>query len=189
MRRTKNNKLKEYLKIFAKQYTIDELLPKVNKIFDENFTRYELQKYLLRHKIKYKYKSENMARNARMMGTPKHSKPIGTEYTNYNGLVLVKVDKNKWVYKGRLIYENYYGVKLKEDEMIIFLDGNRKNFNIDNLKLITKQEAGYLGTFRLNDGIDIKDKNVIETEIAIAKTIIKSKELEKDYEKNENLDN
>ena len=177
--RKKNNKLKEYLKIFASDCTIDQMLPMVNKIFNENFTRYELQKYLLRHKIKYKYTSENMARNARMMGTPKHSKPIGTEYTNSGGLVLVKVDKNKWVYKGRLIYENYYGVKLKEDEMIIFLDGNRKNFNIDNLKLITKQEAGYLTTFKINDGIDTKDRNVIETELAIAKTIIKTKELDK----------
>lgn len=171
MRRTINNKLKEYLEVFASEYTIDELLPKVNKIFNENYNRLQLQKYLIRNKIDYKHKNKNMVR------TPKNSKPIGTEYTKPDGMILVKVAKNKWVYKQRLIYENYYGVKLKEDEYVIFLDGNRNNFNIDNLKLLTRREASYLGVFKYDYGIDIKDRNVIETEIAIAKTIIKTKDL------------
>ena len=46
MRRKINNELKEYLLVFASEYTIDELLPKVNKIFNENYTRVELNKYL-----------------------------------------------------------------------------------------------------------------------------------------------
>lgn len=171
MRRKINNKLKEYLETFASEYTIDELLPKVNKIFDENYTRLQLQKYLLRNRIPYKYTNINKSHN---MG---QEFPIGYEYVKPDGMILVKISKNTYEYKQRLIYEKHYGVKLKEDEYVIFLDGNRDNFNIDNLKLLTRQEASYLGVFKVNDGIDIKDKNVIETEIAIAKTIIKTKEL------------
>ena len=170
MRRTINNKLKQYLIGFNGELTINELLPKVNKKFKENYTRLQLQKYLVRNKIPYRYTNINKSHN---MGL---NIPIGTEYTKPDGMILVKVSRNKWVYKQRLIYEKYYGVRLKDDEYVIFLDGNRNNFNIDNLKLLTRQEASYLGVFKVN-GIDIKDRNVIETEIAIAKAIIKTKEL------------
>lgn len=173
MRRTINNKLKQYLIDFNGKLTIDELLPKVNKKFKENYTRLQLQKYLVRNKIPYKYTNKNKIRE---MGK---NIPIGTEYTKPDGMVMIKVSKNKWVYKQRLIYEKHYGVNLKNNEYVIFLDGNRNNFKINNLMLLTNKEAGYLGAFKVNDSIDIKNKNVIKTEIAIAKLMIKAKELKK----------
>lgn len=60
-----------------------------------------------------------------------------------NGYVLVKVSDIKgsrqkrnaainWVPKQRLIWEQYYG-KIPEGHQVIFLDGDKSNFDIDNL--------------------------------------------------------
>ena len=38
----------------------------------------------------------------------------------------------------RYLYEMYHDVKLNDNDMIIFLDGNKKNFKKDNLYKITK---------------------------------------------------
>lgn len=174
MRRKINPKLKEYLEIFASEYTIDELLPKVNKIFKENYTRLELQKYLVRNKIKYKYKNENMVRE---MGK---DIPIGYEYIRNDGLIKVKTAKNKYEYKQRLIYEQYHKIKLKPDEYVIFLDGNRNNFNIDNLEKVTNKESAYIGAFKVNNDLKIKDKEITKTLLLMARLTYKVKGSGKD---------
>lgn len=174
MRRKINNELKEYLLVFASEYTIDELLPKINKIFNENYTKLELQKYLVRNKIKYKYKNKNKSHK---MGL---DKPIGSEYTKPDGMVMIKVAPNKWEYKQRYIYEQYYNIKVKDNEHIIFLDGNKNNFNVDNLEKATNEECGYLGAFKNNNNLIIKDKEITKTLLLIAKTDIKTKEIRKE---------
>ena len=170
MRRKINNELKEYLKVFASEYTIDELLPKINKIFNENYTKLELQKYLVRNKIKYKYKNKNKSHK---MGL---DKPIGSEYTKPDGMIMIKVAPNKWEYKQRYIYEKYYGIKVKDNEHIIFLDGNKNNFNIDNLYKATNEECGYIGAFKINNNLIIKDKEITKILLLMAKLEQKSKE-------------
>lgn len=174
MRRKINNKLKQYLLDLDSKYTVDELLPKVNKKFKENYTRLQLQQYLVRNRIPYKYANKKMIRN---IG---NRIAIGTEYTKPDGMILVKVDKNKWVYKQRYIYEQCHNIKLKEDECVIFLDGDRTNFNIDNLKLLTRQEASYLGVFKYDYGIKNVDKDIIETEIVLAQLMIKNNKAKKE---------
>lgn len=172
MRRKINPALKEYLQLFAKDYTVEEILPKVNKIFNENYTKLELQKYLVRNKIEYKYKNKKMIRK---MGL---DKPIGSEYTKPDGMVMIKIAKNKWVYKQRYIYEKYYGVKVKDNEHIIFLDGNKNNFNINNLYKATNEECGYIGAFKINNKLDIKDKEVTKLLLLMYKTEVKAKKVE-----------
>lgn len=173
MRRKINPELKEYLEVFANEYTIDELLPKINKIFNENYTRIELQKYLVRNKIKYKYKNKNMVRE---MGK---DIPIGSEYTKPDGMVMVKTAKNKYEYKQRLIYEQYHGVKLKPNEYVIFLDGNRNNFNIDNLEKVTNKESAYIGAFKVNNNLKIYDKETMKTLLLMAKLTYKIQEIKR----------
>ena len=171
MRRKINNELKQYLLGCRGKYTVDELLPKVNKKFKEHYDKNSLRKYMWRNKIPYKHYNKNMIRN---MG---NKIPIGTEYTKPDGMVLVKVDKNKWVYKQRYIYEKYHNVKLTNNDFIIFLDGDRTNFKIKNLKLLNRQEASYLGVFKYDYEVDKVNKDIIETEISIAKLIIKTKDM------------
>lgn len=167
MRRKINLKLYNWLKENGKNYIIDDLVIIVNKKFNENYTRLQLQKYLVRNKIEYKYKNKNMIRSMSKL-------PVGTEYKKDDGMVLVKIGSNTWEYKQRLIYKQYHKVKLTSDDYIIFLDQDRTNFNIDNLARISRRESSILS----NQKIFSKNKDVTKTAIDIAKLIIKNKELE-----------
>lgn len=70
---------------------------------------------------------------------PHNYRPVGSERVNVDGYVEVKIaDPNKWVLKQRLLYEQYHDVKLTRNDVIIFLDRNRLNFDIDNLFLISR---------------------------------------------------
>ena len=62
---------------------------------------------------------------------------IGDEMER-TGYIYVKVAQpGTRVQKQRYIYEQHYG-KLADDEFVIFLDGNPKNFNIDNLAKVNR---------------------------------------------------
>ena len=138
MRRKPNKKLNSFLKANALSKTIDELLPIVNGMINTPYTRLELQKYLIRNRIQYKYTNES---KSHPMGL---NVPIGTERMHTDDMIRIKVSKNEWVYKQRYIYEQYYGVKLKEDEYVVFKDGDKTNFDISNLKCVSRYVASHL---------------------------------------------
>lgn len=71
----------------------------------------------------------------------------------------------------RIVYEKHHGVKIKDDEAVVFLDQNKMNFNIDNLKLVKQRELGKFNKEyaklkhpELNEQI----LNLIEFELSIA---------------------
>ena len=167
MRRKFNPKLKEFC-IQNSNLTIDELLPLVNTSFKEVFTRLQLQKYLIRNNIPYKYKQLSKSHK---MGL---EKVLLSEYTKDDGMVRVKVSRNKWKYKQRYIYEKYHNIELKDDEYIIFLDNDRTNFRIDNLMKVDRRTASYLRNHYL------KSDNPEYTKLGIEliKLMIKIKDME-----------
>lgn len=66
--------------------------------------------------------------------TPVNHRPVGSERINVDGYTEIKVaEPSKWRLKQRVIYEEHYGVELTKDDAIVFLDGNKQNFDIDNL--------------------------------------------------------
>lgn len=66
--------------------------------------------------------------------------PVGTEITRDEGYIWQKIaDPNVWHQKHRLIWESVYGPQPK-GTTVIFLDGDRLNFDPENLKLITRRE-------------------------------------------------
>lgn len=66
--------------------------------------------------------------------------PVGTERIR-GGHVMVKVaEPSTWVSKARLVYEESTGETLGSKDVIMFLDGDRMNFNPDNLMRCTKTE-------------------------------------------------
>jgi hypothetical protein len=69
---------------------------------------------------------------------PHNTKYDGYERINIEGYTEVRVN-GKFILKNRLIYQNTYG-KIDSNTLIIFKDGNKQNFNIDNLQAITKKE-------------------------------------------------
>ena len=88
-------------------------------------------------------------------------------------MILVKVAQpNIWKYKQRLIYEQYYNIELTENDYIIFLNQNRTDFRIENLKRITRRESSILS----NQKIFSTNENLTELGILTAKLMIKIKE-------------
>lgn len=63
----------------------------------------------------------------------------GAERIDTEGYTFVRLSKANWILKQRLIYEKHYGY-IPEGMVIIFKDGNKQNFDIDNLEAITREE-------------------------------------------------
>lgn len=112
--------------------------------------------------------------------------PIGTEHKRYSkgdevGYWCVKVCDGKgnknWVAKHRLIYEKAYG-KIPKGHKVIFADGNRENFDLDNLVLVSSSEELILNRRKLL----FDDKEITKTGVLIAKVIDKTNKV-----KNERL--
>lgn len=84
--------------------------------------------------------------------------PIGTERVNKQGYTLVKVADTKgehgnsqtyhdnWKFKQVLVWEQHYG-PVPDGYNVIFLDGDRSNFDIGNLSCIPTR---YMGTLAAN---------------------------------------
>lgn len=79
---------------------------------------------------------------------PSNANPIGHEYIDPDGYTWVRVPcqyitasgkRKTYIAKHQLIWEQTYG-KVPDGHKIIFLDGDKSNFNIDNLMLITDAE-------------------------------------------------
>jgi hypothetical protein len=62
----------------------------------------------------------------------------GAERTNQNGYTYVKVGK-RWVSKHKLIAEQKLGREITDLERVIFLDGNRANFDPANIQVVRKK--------------------------------------------------
>lgn len=71
------------------------------------------------------------------------SKPVGHKVV-VNGYVFIKYKNERngahhnYTPYARYLYEQAYG-KLRDDEMVIFLDGNNRNFDLSNLAVVDKK--------------------------------------------------
>ena len=90
--------------------------------------------------------------------------PIGTERLNADGYYQVKVSNDKWVLKQRFIYQQAYG-DLKDNEEIIFLDGDRSNFELSNLMKISKSESVRLNCL----GLRTTDKDLTKAGVGMVR--------------------
>jgi hypothetical protein len=76
-------------------------------------------------------------------------KPVGYEYIGKDGYVIIKIaEPNKWQLKHRYIYEQHYG-KIPKGYVCIFLDGNKRNFDINNLAIVTMNQHHVLNQKKL----------------------------------------
>lgn len=72
---------------------------------------------------------------------PTNHKEVGTERINVDGYTEVKIEEpDRWKLKQRVVYEKLHHVKLESNDVIIFLDGNKQNFEADNLLKLTRSE-------------------------------------------------
>lgn len=105
---------------------------------------------------------------------PSNHRKIGEERITKDGYTEVKIkdgslNKN-WQLKHRYIYEKEYG-KIPEGYNVIFLDGNKQNIDISNLKLISKEEDLIMNKNKLFS----TDKDITKTGSIIANVIYKTR--------------
>ena len=106
---------------------------------------------------------------------PSNYRPVGSERTTVDGYREIKVaDPNKWELKHRYIYEQHYG-KISKGDMVIFLDNDKTNLDINNLKCISRKEHLYMNENKFR----FEDRDITDAAVNIAKLAIKTREKEK----------
>lgn len=153
------NDLKHKFMTFKRLEWVSENINKYKgEIFDiEGFTKaFNLEFNLNISASKLKYSLYNNGFTfGRSTKKPVNKNPIGFE-KEFDGEWYVKVsdEKQKGNYhkfgyqrKARYMYEKYHNIKLNDNEYVIQLDGNKDNFNIDNLYLIDRKELGYMKNY------------------------------------------
>ncbi len=169
MRNKYTKEFEEEMIKLAEYNTFEELFIVARVKYNYGITRSQLRQYLSKREIRYKDYNKNKVRK---MGL---DKPLFSERVKPDGMVQVKIAPNKWEYKQRYIYSRYYNVELTDNDYVIFLDQDRTNFNIDNLKLVTRHESSVLSNQRLYS----KNAEVTKTGLEIAKLMIKIKKVVK----------
>ena len=114
---------------------------------------------------------------------PPNHRPVGSEKISKDGYIEVKVaEPNKWRLKQRVVYEEAKG-KIPEGCTIIFLDGNKQNCNIDNLRCITRSELLYLNCNGLNNSNEITETGILMARLDITKNKKKQELKDKNVKK------
>lgn len=103
---------------------------------------------------------------------PWTTRPFGEERMTRDGYVEVHVAQRRserandqWVLKQRLVWERANGRKLAPDEMVVFADGDKTNFDPNNLVAVTRAEHAVINT----QGIPYADRATLETAVNIAR--------------------
>lgn len=103
---------------------------------------------------------------------PANRRPIGSERYNSRDGILIKVQdghlQKNWMPKGRYIYEQAHG-KIPEGHKVIFADGNNRNFDLDNLVLVSNAEELIMNRNKLFK----QHKELTKAGAAVAKVINK----------------
>lgn len=103
---------------------------------------------------------------------------IGAERVGDHGFIEIKVaNPNKWKKKHRVIYEDYHNVKLNHRDFVIFLDNDKRNFDIENLALVTVSELFFINK---NFDFDNATTELRKSMIALAKAKVKLIDIKKD---------
>lgn len=183
---------KEYLASIVKGSTYKEITEKMNDKFEYNFSEEQVKGMMYRNKLTTGtggyFKKGSTPWNKGLKGymganktsfkkgtIPPNQVPIGTESITKGGYIKVKVgEPNKWKLKQRYIYEQHYG-EIPKDYNVIFADKNIRNFDINNLVLVSKAEMLILN----NNKLIFEDKELTKVGVNIAKVIDKARKRSK----------
>ena len=133
-----SNDIYNFLLEEAKNYTIKELVFLLKEKFNFEVENKKLAQYCIKMNIQYKYEKPKKSHS-------NYPTTNGTIVNKTDGnLLKVKTGNHKWEYLQRKIYEEYYNVKLPKDVYVVFLDQNKRNFNIKNLKAISRRNSAIM---------------------------------------------
>ena len=184
----------EFLKNNVKGITLKELTEKFNKKFECNVTK----SAIVNRKTKYNLKSEintgwfkkgyipyhkgtkgiqkANSGSFKKGNIPHNTKEIGAERITADNFIEIKVSNpNKWRLKHHVIYEKAHNVKIGRWDKVIFLDGNKRNFDINNLELLTNSEQTIMATHKFKN----ENSDIMKSYVALSKLLSKIKKKEK----------
>lgn len=187
----------DFLRSFIPGHTYKEIIEAYNKKFSEPITLTRVKAYMANHKINNgltgRFKKGHVPANkgthpptrGRMAETqfknghlPHNTKPIGYERITRDGYIEVKIKmrpssplcNDNFILKHRLIWEEAHG-PIPEGHKVTFLDGNKRNFDLSNLALVTNAENAYIQCA----GLRSENPELTETGILIAKAALLTK--------------
>lgn len=107
---------------------------------------------------------------------PENHKPVGSTRVTVDGYKEIKVaEPNKWQIYSRYVYEKAHGEKLTKSDAIIFADGDKTNFDIDNLVKVSRANLLYLN----NNKLIFDDPELTKTGVNVSKVAEKIRQLER----------
>ena len=189
------DKEKEYLTQIYKKNDYDTILKMMNDKFECSFNRKQIISFMRRNKLKSEaiknngrfskgmtpwnkglsYMPNNKETRFQKGNIPHCHREVGSERIIRDGYIEIKVaEPNVWDLKHRVIYREHYG-EIPSEHNIIFADGNKMNFDIDNLIAVSKSEMLILN----NNNLRFEDKELTKVGVNIAKVIDKAKKRNK----------
>jgi len=111
--------------------------------------------------------------------TPNHALPGGAETTTSDGYVMLKHD-GVLKYKHIVLWEQAHRQSVPEGHHIIFGDGNRSNFNIENLFCVTATQ----NAIRTRNKLHGSTPELAAVGVALAKLYSQINEKKKEHKKN-----
>ena len=189
------NEEKEYLTQIYKKNDYDTILKMMNDKFECSFNRKQIISFMRRNKLKSEaiknngrfskgmtpwnkglsYMPNNKETRFQKGNIPHCHREVGSERIIRDGYIEIKVaEPNVWDLKHRVIYREHYG-EIPDGHNIIFADGNKMNFDIDNLIAVSKSEMLILN----NNNLRFEDKELTKVGVNIAKVIDKAKKRNK----------
>lgn len=160
-----------------------ELAQMINEKFGLSITPIQIKQWKTTHNIKSKTSLYGW-RKGKTGGTDfknpveyKHSKPVGSERTTKRGITQIKVARGKWVDKHRYIWEQVHG-PIPENNIVVFMNNDKTDFRMDNLKCISKRELSYMNKRKY----EIYDSDSKEAAILLSKIGLKGSELSREID-------
>ena len=170
-RHTWSSKDVEYLREIASGRTYKEIIALMSEKFGYSFTSSQIRNALRRYNIKtglMKQSIEVFRPDAREVNDERYIR----------GYAQLKIAPGKWVLKHRHIYEEHFG-KIKEGNYLIFLDGDKTNFDINNLMEVTRKQLMALNKYKLK----YNDADLTRVGIRIGDLIMKTNEVKRNVKK------
>lgn len=98
--------------------------------------------------------------------TTHNHRPLGSTRITVDGYTEIKIaEPNRWALYHRYLYEKAHGEKLKKNEAVIFADGDKTNFDIDNLVKVSRANLLYLN----NNGLIFDDPDLTKAGVNVSK--------------------
>lgn len=199
----------EFILENCKDFTKPELVKLIKEKFDYDITqqqiRYQMKKHNLRSGLDCRFKKglEPLNKGKRMpqdvyekvaptmfkKGTvPPNHKPVGTISEDKDGYLLIKVEEGRpghirrcdlWKPLHRIKWQEYHHQEVPPNHAVIFADGNKRNFEEDNLILVSRGELAQLNkNRRMSNEKDVTKANILITKIELKMSDLKKERKE-----------